>query len=86
MKRKVRNQQWDSTVITQALHLPKAFPELASSFLSLLDEIPATKRQVSLIPLLRNESWAQEILGRWEIDETSPLTVKKAILSNRSKK
>jgi predicted KAP-like P-loop ATPase len=86
MKRRARNQQWESAVIVQALHLPKAFPELATSFIAMLDEIPAGKRPAPLIPQLRNEPWAKELLSRWEQDESSPATVKKAINTTRRKK
>ncbi len=79
MKRRARNQQWESTVIIQALHLPKALPELATSFIAMLDEIPAGKRPAPLIPQLRNETWAKELLTRWEKDDSSPAPVKKAI-------
>jgi len=86
MKRRARNQQWEPAVIVQALHLPKAFPELATSFIAMLDEIPAGKRPVPLIPLLRNEPWAKELLSRWEQDESSPATVKRAINTAGRKK
>lgn len=79
MKRRARNQQWESAVIVQALHLPKAFPELATSFIAMLDEIPAGKRPAPLIPQLRNETWAKELLVRWVQDDSSPAPVKKAI-------
>jgi predicted KAP-like P-loop ATPase len=79
MKRRARNQQWESAVIVQALHLPKAFPELAASFIAMLDEIPAGKRPAPLIPQLRSETWAKELLARWEQDDSSPAPVKKAI-------
>lgn len=79
MKRRARNQQWESAVIVQALHLPKAFPELATSFIAMLDEIPAGKRPAPLIPQLRNETWAKELLARWEQDDSSPASLKKAI-------
>lgn len=86
MKRRARNQQWESAVIVQALHLPKAFPELATSFVAMLDEIPAGKRPAPLIPHLRNEPWAKELLARWEQDEGSPAPVKKAITTAGRKK
>lgn len=86
MKRRARNQQWESAVIVQALHLPKAFPELATSFIAMLDEIPAGKRPAPLIPQLRNEPWAKELLSHWEQDESSPATVKKAINTAGGKK
>ncbi|GAB6142421.1 KAP family P-loop domain protein [Methylosoma difficile] len=81
MKRRARNQQWESSAIIQALHLPKAFPELAASFISMLDEIPAAKRPAPLIPQIRNEAWAKELLSRWENDSNSPSPVKRAISS-----
>ena len=86
MKRRARNQQWDLSVITQTLHLPKAFPELATSYIAMLDEIPASKRPAPLIPQLRNEPWANELLSRWEQDENSPSPVKKAIRAKGRKK
>jgi predicted KAP-like P-loop ATPase len=86
MKRRARNQQWESAVIVQALHLPKAFPELATSFIAMLDEIPAGKRPVPLIPHLRYEIWAKELLARWEQDDSSPAPVKKAINTAGRKK
>jgi predicted KAP-like P-loop ATPase len=86
MKRRARNHQWESAVIVQALHLPKAFPELATSFIAMLDEIPASKRPAPLIPQLRNEPWATELLSRWEQDDSSPQTVKKAINTTGKKK
>lgn len=86
MKRRARNQQWESGVIVQALHLPKAFPELAASFIAMLDEIPAGKRPAPLIPQLRSETWAKELLARWEQDESSPAPVKKAINTAGRKK
>ena len=86
MKRKLRNQEWDSVVLIQALHIPKALPELASSFLNMLDEIPAKKRPAPLIPQIRNETWARELLSRWELDENTPALVKKTISVTARKK
>jgi len=85
MKRRARNQQWDSAVIAQALHIPKAFPELATSFTAMLYEIPATKRPAALIPQLLSENWAKELLASWEQDEKSPTPVKNAIKIKRGK-
>jgi hypothetical protein len=68
------------------LHLPKAFPELATSFIAMLDEIPAGKRPAPLIPQLRNETWAKELLARWEKDDSSPAPVRKAINTDGRKR
>ena len=83
MKRRARTQQWEFSAIVQALHLPKAFPELAASFIAMLDEIPVGQRPVPLIPHLQNETWANELLARWGQDDGSPTPVKKAIKSDR---
>lgn len=85
MRRRARNHQWDSSIILQAFHLPKAHPDLAASFIAMLDEIPANKRPLPLIPHLRNEAWAKELLSRWEQDESSQPTVRKAISSGSKK-
>lgn len=86
IKRRARNQQWEQSVVIQVFHLPKAFPELSASFISMLDEIPAAKRPAPLIPHIRNEVWAKELLERWEKDQNSPPQIKKAInLTGRKK-
>ncbi|MCK4981923.1 MAG: hypothetical protein KAS17_03315, partial [Victivallaceae bacterium] len=86
MKRRARSHQWEFADIIQVLHLPKAFPELAPSFIEMLDEIPARKRPSPLIPQIRNEDWAKELLSRWEQDENTPTPVKKAINATRRRK
>ena len=79
MKRKTKSEQWNPKNIIQCLHLPKAIPELAPSFIAMLGEIPAKKRPTNLIPLLRNEIWAKELLLQWSQDQNTPSEVKKAI-------
>ena len=79
IKRRARSNQWERSALIQALHVPKAFPNLAPLFVNLLYEIPASKRPVPLIPLIRDESWAQEVLRRWADDKQSPQPVKNAI-------
>jgi hypothetical protein len=86
MIRRIRKGQWEYTEIMQALHIPKSFPQLAKSYLAMLDEIPANKRPSPLIPQLRGEIWAQELLSRWKEDEKSPSNVIKAIKVTGSKK
>ena len=79
IKRRARASQWDRTTLIQALYIPKAFPDLAPSFVSLLNEIPASKRPAPFIPMIRNEAWADELLQRWATDTDSPQRVKNAI-------
>lgn len=77
--RRARSEQWERILLTQALHVPKAFPNLAPAFVNFLNEMPASKRPAPLIPLIREEGWAEEILKHWSSDEQSPQSVKKAI-------
>jgi len=79
VRRRARANQWDRASLVQALHIPKAFPSLGPAYVNLLNEIPAGKRPAPLIPLIRNEAWAQELLKRWGADEKSPRPVKNAI-------
>ena len=79
VRRRARASQWDRVSLVQALHVPKAFPSLGPAYVNLLNEIPAGKRPAPLIPLIRNEAWAQELLKRWGADEKSPTPVKNAI-------
>jgi predicted KAP-like P-loop ATPase len=79
IKRFARSSQWERSALIQALHVPKAFPNLAPSFVNLLNEIPASKRPAPFIPLIRDEAWAEEVLKRWAADKQSPQAVKNAI-------
>lgn len=79
IRRRARSSQWERSTLIQALHIPKAFPKLSSAFVNLLNEIPASKRPAPLIPMIRNEPWAQELLNRWAADEHSPQHVRAAI-------
>jgi len=79
IRQRARSQQWDYKLLIQALHVPKAFPALCPRYINMLDEIPAQKRAAPLIPLIREEGWAKELLNRWSVDEESPSTVRKAI-------
>jgi hypothetical protein len=84
--RRARAEQWERTILIQALHIPKAFPNLATSFVNFLNEIPASKRSAPFIPLIRSEAWAEELLKKWGNDNQSPQPVKNAIadLTRRS--
>lgn len=79
IRRRARSNQWDRKSLIQALHVPKAFPNLGHSYVNLLNEIPASNRLASLIPLIQQEAWAKELLDKWSADVNTPNTVKKAI-------
>ena len=77
--RRARSEQWDRTLLIQALHIPRAFPNLAPRFVNVLNEMPASKRPAPFIPLIGQEGWAEEMLKQWASDKDSPLPVKNAI-------
>lgn len=79
LARRSRADQFDLLSIRRALHVPVAFPKLASLFIALLSEIPHDKRKAPLIPLIKEEPWAQDLLVEWGKDENSPTPVKNAI-------
>lgn len=79
IRRRARANQWDRASLVQALHVPRAFVGLGPAYVNLLNEVPASKRPAPLIPLIRDEAWAQELLKRWGADEKSPTPVKNAI-------
>jgi len=79
LKRRARSRQWEPAVLIQALHIPRAFPNLGPAYASLLNEIPAGKRFAQLIPLIREEAWAKDLLSHWAADNKSPKPVQRAI-------
>jgi len=83
--RRARSEQWERTLLIQALHVPKAFPNLGPAFVNFLNDMPASTRSAPLVPLIRDEGWAEEMLSRWADDKQSPETVKKAITGLKRK-
>jgi hypothetical protein len=79
LMRRAKASQWDRMALLQTLHIPKAFPGLAPAFVSFLGEIPPSQRNAPLIPLIRDDPWAKEMLVQWESDKGSPLPVRRAI-------
>ena len=83
--RRARSNQWEQATLTQALHITKAFPTLGPKFINFLNEIPSSKRNPVLIPHIRVEEWAKEMLQRWFEDMQTPQTVKNAITALKGK-
>jgi predicted KAP-like P-loop ATPase len=78
-RRDARNKQWDETILIQALNIPKAIPNLANSFIELLNEIPASNRSASFVVFIHEESWAHDLCQKWANDPETPKKVKNAI-------
>lgn len=52
---------------------------MAPNFIAMFDEIPVQEIKPALIPLLRDEMWANDLLIRWKQDKNSSSSIKKAI-------
>lgn len=71
--------QWERKTFIAALHIIRAYPNLGSRFVNILDAIPAKARKPYFIPQLLKETWASEMLGKWQKDQDTPQPVKNAI-------
>ena len=85
LMRRVRSDQWDNASLTRCLHVTRAFPQLGSLFVGLLSEIPSAKRPAPLLPNIRDEPWAKELLVLWAADTNSPQPVKNALKAFQGK-
>ncbi len=83
--RKARTDQFTAESIARCLNITKAFPTLGPQLALLLNEIPAARRPVALVPLLQNEAWATNELQRWESDTDTPPPVKRAIAAKKAR-
>lgn len=85
LARKARTEQFTTDSLARCMNLTRAFPSLGAQLALLLGEIPANRRPVSLIPLLRNESWAAAELQIWTNDSDTPAQVKRAISATKGR-
>lgn len=83
LMRRARAEQWEKHALNRCLHVTRAFPELGKLFVGLLQEIPAKKRPAPLIPYIKDEPWAKDLLSNWATDTGSPTPVKNALAAFR---
>jgi predicted KAP-like P-loop ATPase len=74
-----RSDQWSLPSLVRCLHVTRAFPGLGTSFVVLLETIPASNRPAPFIPHIKGETWSQDILQRWCQDASTPVQVRNAI-------
>ncbi|MBU4305593.1 MAG: NTPase KAP [Candidatus Omnitrophica bacterium] len=74
-----RTDQWSLPSLIRCLHVTRAFAGLGPVFASHLETIPATNRPAPLIPHIKGEAWAQDMLQRWSQDTNTPVQVRNAI-------
>jgi predicted KAP-like P-loop ATPase len=74
-----RTNQWDVNTLCAALHISQVYPNLGKNIVGFLSEIPAISRKPSYIPVLKDKTWASEMLNQWSMDSNTPKPVKNAI-------
>ena len=79
--RDTKANQWKFEYLLRGLHIAKANASCSSLFVTALKEIPPATRinALSLIPLIRDEKWAEILLNEWDSDKDTPGPVRKAI-------
>lgn len=79
--RKARESQWELDDIIRCLNCTDAHPSLGLQLAPALFEVPGSKRNVALLPLLKSRAWAGDLLRDWaddpETDEKSRLYLQK---------
>lgn len=66
--RKAREEQWEVEDIIRCLNCTDAHPQLGLQLVPALSEIPGSKRELELLPLLKARPWAQALLQQWADD------------------
>ena len=79
LNRHIKNEQWAHKLIVGSLNIIESFPELKTDFIAMLQEIPASKRVASLIPILTRHSYFNELLLSWSNDPETPKPTIKSI-------
>lgn len=74
-----RSDQWSNPSLGKALHIIKAYPNLANDFLTELSSLPASARKAPMANVLKEYGWANELLQRWKEDPDTPQPTKNVI-------
>ncbi|MCR4346107.1 MAG: P-loop NTPase fold protein [Sulfuricaulis sp.] len=72
--------EWGTPPILYAcLTLVEAEPDLSRSLSAFLRELPAQQLKASIVPLLRDKSWAASVFAHWKTEPSIDKTVRRAI-------
>jgi len=82
----IRESQFEIEKVQIAFHISAAYPALGTRLASFLYELPSQKISPVFLPLLRDESWAEELIKHWRDDPSTPVVVKNAIEITKHKK
>lgn len=81
--RKARENQWHVEDITRCLNCTDAHSPLGLQLVSALAEIPGTKRDIALLPLLKTRPWADALLRDWADDPETTAKSRQYLLKAR---
>lgn len=73
------SDQWSNPSLGKALHIIKAYPNLANDFVTELSALPASARKAPMANVLKEYDWANELLQQWKEDPDTPQPTKNVI-------
>lgn len=73
------SDQWSNPSLGKALHIIKAYPNLANDFVTELFALPASARKAPMANVLKEYDWANELLQQWKEDPDTPQPTKNVI-------
>ena len=83
MMANAKTRNWDANILTSALTIPEAIPDVQSEYIKYIDEyIPKENIPVSIIPYVAHWTVAKEVLARLVANDKVSNTVRKAINKN----
>lgn len=73
------SDQWSNPSLGKALHIIKAYPNLANDFVTELSALPASARKAPMANVLKEYDLANELLQQWKEDPDTPQPTKNVI-------
>lgn len=77
------SDQWSNPSLGKALHIIKAYPNLANDFVTELSSLPASARKAPMANVLKEYDWANELLQQWKEDPDTPQLTKNVIKTRK---
>lgn len=74
-----RQNQWGADNISKSLHIIDAFPQLSQRLIPALQDLSVERIDIGIIPLLKREDWAKDLLDGWLKHNKTSQQVKNAI-------
>ena len=82
--RRASADQWSMDSIGRIFNISDAFPSLGPKVAAALAQIPAPMRAAPIGPLIRDKTWAAELVANWVADTATPGPLKTALRPRRN--